>query len=122
MLAPQRRAHAAVRDPPDPARVAHGSAHRRRVRDAARDTAGRARYAEAVDRDSAAEKLARENEPETAPAGRSRPGARRRAARPEGVDARSQILNSPLARTVAGAVTRGLMGAMLGPTRRRPRY
>jgi hypothetical protein len=75
------------------------------------------RYAQAVDRDSAQEKLAR-REAEAAPA----PQAPARSARSAGdASTFSQILNSPLARTVAGAVTRGLMGAILGPTRRRRR-
>jgi DNA helicase HerA-like ATPase len=76
------------------------------------------RYAEAVDRDSAEEKLARrrqEAEPEP-----EAPARGRRAAQSD--SSLSQILNSPLARTVAGAVTRGLMGAILGPARRRRRY
>ena len=34
----------------------------------------------------------------------------------------AEALNSPLARTIAGTITRGLMGALLGPTRRRRRY
>jgi len=76
------------------------------------------RYAEAVDRDSAEEKLARrrqEAEPEA--------GAPARGGRAEPDDSSfARILNSPLARTVAGAVTRGLMGAILGPARRRRRY
>jgi hypothetical protein len=41
------------------------------------------------------------------------------------IDARppawSEILNSPLARTIANQVTRGLMGALLGPPPRRRR-
>jgi DNA helicase HerA-like ATPase len=76
------------------------------------------RYAEAVDRESAEEKLerrAREAEPAPeAPA--------RRGGRAEPRSGLSQVLNSPLARTVAGAITRGLMGAILGPARRRRRY
>ena len=75
------------------------------------------RYAEALDRDSAEEKLARERAPAAQPAAPTR-------GRGAGADRStfSQILNSPLARTVAGAVTRGLMGAILGPPRRRRRY
>ncbi len=76
------------------------------------------RYAEAVDRDSAEEKLAR-SEAEAAPV----PKAPARGARSVSeASTFSQILNSPLARSVAGAVTRSLMGAILGPARRRPRY
>ena len=74
------------------------------------------RYAEAVDRESAEEKLARRRQ-EAEPEAPARGG---RAARDD--SSFSQILNSPLARTVAGAVTRGLMGAILGPARRRRRY
>jgi len=33
-----------------------------------------------------------------------------------------QILRSPVTRTVAGAVTRGIMGALLGSRRTRRRY
>ena len=76
------------------------------------------RYAEAVDRDSAEEKLSRERrEAEPAPEAPARAG---RGTRDD--SSFSKILNSPLARTVAGAVTRGLMGAILGPARRRRRY
>jgi hypothetical protein len=76
------------------------------------------RYAEPVDRDSAEEKLSRQrSEAEPAPEAPARGG---RAPRDD--SSFSKILNSPLARTVAGAVTRGLMGAILGPARRRRRY
>ena len=45
---------------------------------------------------------------------------RRGAREPETFE---QILKSPLPRTVAGAVTRGLLGALLGiPSRRRRSY
>ena len=76
------------------------------------------RYAEAVDRDSAREKLER-REPQAAPEPRP-PDRGARGTQDSSTFA--QILRSPLARTVAGAVTRGLMGAILGPTRRGRRY
>jgi hypothetical protein len=76
------------------------------------------RYAQAVDRDSAEEKLARREAEAAQP-----PEAPARGARSGGdTSTFVQILNSPLARSVAGVVTRGLMGAILGPTRRRRRY
>jgi hypothetical protein len=78
------------------------------------------RYAEAVDRDSAEEKLARGREQRAAQQAAEPEEPRRGGAPPPGT--LGQILNSPLARTVAGAVTRGLMGAILGPARRRRRY
>jgi len=71
------------------------------------------RYATAVDSPSAAEKLAKPAA--TAPA--STPAA------PAGPSRIEEILRSPVARsvavTVAGALTRGIMGALLGPPRRR---
>jgi DNA helicase HerA-like ATPase len=79
------------------------------------------RYAEAVDRDSAEEKLTRQRE-QSEPVLKDAPPARGGGRAPQQVSSISQILNSPLARTVAGAVTRGLMGAILGPARRRRRY
>jgi hypothetical protein len=78
------------------------------------------RYAEAVDRDSAEEKLARQHE-QAAPETRAPERAGRGAPRAE-TPTLVKVLNSPLARTVAGVVTRGLMGAILGPARRRRRY
>jgi DNA helicase HerA-like ATPase len=78
------------------------------------------RYAEAVDRASAQEKLARAPAEAETRSGSETPA---RAGRPaSGATGLSQVLNSPLARTIAGAVTRGLMGAILGPARRRRRY
>jgi DNA helicase HerA-like ATPase len=97
-----------------------------------------ARYARAIDRDSAREMLARRMGPPRAeaphreereeheeiddrygePARPRRPRARER----EQGDGFSELLSSPLARTIAGQVTRGLMGALLGrPPRRRRR-
>ncbi|HEY0673525.1 MAG TPA: helicase HerA-like domain-containing protein [Longimicrobiales bacterium] len=81
-------------------------------------------YAQAVDRESARELLAKrletstaaaENREEAAPAPRAR--ARQEKSTIE------KIAASPLTRTVAGVVTRGLMGALLGkPPRRRRSY
>jgi hypothetical protein len=93
-----------------------------------------AEYARAVDRESARELLAARLVPaaDAAPAaggaGERPPGAP--VARPEpaprGVrqppSTLEQILKSPVTRTVAGAVTRGLLGALLGPPPRRRRY
>jgi hypothetical protein len=83
-------------------------------------------YAQAVDRDSAREMLGRRlavGETEGAEeAGVGEPVAQRRAVR-EPPSTLEQILKSPVTRTVAGAVTRGLLGALLGPPpRRRRRY
>jgi hypothetical protein len=89
------------------------------------------KYAEAIDRDSAREKLAARVVPvaaaEEAPgqSSQSQPSytpppaapAPRRAKEQPGAFA--QILKSPVARTVAGAITRGLMGALVGAPRRR---
>jgi hypothetical protein len=85
-------------------------------------------YAQAVDRESAREMLDHEAAP-TAPAPSSpdapAPAPTRsatRAAKPPPT-ALEQILKSPVTRTVAGQLTRGLLGALLGPPpRRRPRY
>ena len=85
-------------------------------------------YAKPVDRESAREMLAaRAAEAERtsandvsqgrAPAASTRT-VRSRATR-EPRSALEEALSSPLARTVAGVVTRGLMGALLGGTRRR---
>ena len=78
------------------------------------------KYAQAVDRESAEEKLAA-NKPVGVPdAGRARAGGRAPAEEPSRLE---MILKSPVARTVAttvaGAVARGLMGALLGSSRRR---
>jgi DNA helicase HerA-like ATPase len=74
------------------------------------------KYAQAVDRLSAHEKLAKPKAPEATapPAGSARPDD-------DGVSL-ADVLNSPLARTVANAFTRGVLGALIGPTRRRRRY
>jgi len=77
------------------------------------------KYRAAVNRESAAEKLearatAAASEPDAA--ARAAPGARAAKAPPSALE---EILSSPVTRTVAGALTRGLMGALLGPPRRR---
>lgn len=90
------------------------------------------RYAQPIDRESAREMLARRIVPDGAAHGRGggtgagggsppRPESRRAPAR-EAPGMFEQILKSPVTRTVAGAVTRGIMGALLGPPRRRRRY
>ena len=88
-------------------------------------------YGRAVDRESARELLAKRmapaaaaSAPPSAPHGNEAPRAERAPARAgkEPPSAFEQILKSPVARTVAGAVTRGLLGALLGsPPRRRRR-
>jgi DNA helicase HerA-like ATPase len=76
------------------------------------------RYATAIDRESAEERLAARRSPAaSAPAA---PGRGRRPAK-EAPSTLEQVLRSPVTRTVAGAVARGIMGALLGP-RRRTRY
>jgi len=85
------------------------------------------RYAQAIDRDSAREMLARRMAPEPEPA-RPSPGGgwdvqtpptpRRTGKEPPST--MEQILKSSVTRTVAREVTRGLLGALLGtPSRRR---
>ena len=88
-------------------------------------------YAQAIDRESAREKLAARVNPASmpqqetsardsgvsgAPPVPASPAARRGK---ESAGAFEQIMKSPVARTVAGAITRGLMGALLGSPRRR---
>ena len=77
-----------------------------------------------MNRDSAAEKLARQDAPKSAPAEHDDTPVRKGGAHAaEDVGATiAEALNSPLARTIAGTITRGLMGALLGPTRSRRRY
>src|SRR6185503_13771413 len=89
------------------------------------------KYAQDIDRESAREKLAARVVPGAAP-GSSQPGdsgqsyapppaasaqSRRTTKQPPGT--LEQIMKSPVTRTVAGAITRGLMGALLGSPRRR---
>ncbi len=80
------------------------------------------KYAQAVDRQSAREML------EAKAASVQQAGVTQAAAAPSAPAARAakappttfeQILKSPVTRTVAGAVTRGIMGALLGSSRRR---
>lgn len=92
------------------------------------------RYAQTIDRDSAHEMLARrmapanrgrevddDDEVDTEAYGEpERPRRKTRSTSDEGNEW-GDILNSPLARTIAGQVTRGLMGALLGSPRRRRR-
>ena len=78
-------------------------------------------YAKAVDRESAREML--EKRAASVPAEEEEEAAPPARAAKEPPSALLQVLKSPLARTVAGAVTRGIMGALLGGvTRRRRRY
>jgi DNA helicase HerA-like ATPase len=83
-------------------------------------------YATAIDRESARELLAARMAPVAAGGGDDAEAATparasRAAARPQPTTL-DQVLKSPLTRTIAGAVTRGLMGALLGsPPRRRRR-
>jgi uncharacterized protein len=90
-------------------------------------------YATAVDRDSAHEMLTRRMKPPPAapaPSGRApspeinddygTPEAPPAEPPPDSGSSWSDILNSPVARTIATQVTRGLMGALLGAPRRRP--
>jgi len=90
-------------------------------------------YAQAVDRESARELLAKRmapaaaaSAPTSASQGNDAPRAERAPARAgkEPPSAFEQILKSAVVRTVAGAVTRGLLGALLGapPRRRRRTY
>ena len=89
------------------------------------------KYAQDIDRESAREKLAARVVPGAA-SGSSQPvdsgqsyapppaasaQSRRTTKQPPGT--LEQIMKSPVTRTVAGAITRGLMGALLGSPRRR---
>jgi len=84
------------------------------------------KYAQDIDRESAREKLAARVVPGAAPqpadsgSSYSPPQSaptRRAAKEPPGT--LEQIMKSPVTRTVAGVITRGLMGALLGSPRRR---
>jgi uncharacterized protein len=85
-------------------------------------------YAQAVDRESARELLARRIEAAQAQAAQDAPAERAEVPKPRGrvreeKSTLEKVANSPLTRTIAGAVTRGLMGALLGkPPRRRRSY
>ena len=83
------------------------------------------KYAQAIDRESAREKLAARIVPgaaapgdagAAAPPASAAPQARRAGTEPPGT--LEQIMKSPVTRTVAGAITRGLMGALRGTARR----
>jgi DNA helicase HerA-like ATPase len=79
------------------------------------------KYAVAVNPESAAEKLAARSAASAPPAGGAQPSeaaARSAKAEPSTFE---QILRSPVTRTVAGVVARGLMDALLGTRRRRSR-
>jgi DNA double-strand break repair helicase HerA and related ATPase len=77
------------------------------------------KYAKAVDRESAREVLA--GKAEAAGSGHTAPPAARgtTATVNEGPSTFEKILKSPLTRSIASQLTRSLMGALLGPTRRR---
>lgn len=88
------------------------------------------KYSQDIDRESAREMLAARVAPAAksqpdAEAGEASPRATPSAAAPparrgkEPPGALEQMMKSPVARTVAGAITRGLMGALLGSPRRR---
>lgn len=73
------------------------------------------KYAQSVDRESARERLAARVEASPAPTD-TKPVARAPREDPTALD---KVLKSPVARTVAGVVARGLMGALLGSRARR---
>jgi hypothetical protein len=73
------------------------------------------KYREAVNPESAEEKLTK-----AAPEAGEKPAAGRAAKEPPSLI--EQVLRSPVTRTVAGQITRGLMGALLGSAPRRRRY
>ncbi len=75
------------------------------------------KYAQDIDRESAREKLAARVTPDAAPQSSQSAPAPRGGKEPPG--AFEQIMKSPVTRTVAGVITRGLMGALLGSPRRR---
>ena len=70
-------------------------------------------YAAAIDRDSARERLAARAGAESGAGGQTdAPVSRGREEKDAGTSI-GDMLNSPLARTIAGTLTRGLMGALL---------
>jgi DNA helicase HerA-like ATPase len=81
------------------------------------------RYAAAVDRESAYEILGARLEAGEAPTapGPAAPPAKPAAPAKKTASAWTEALRSPVARTIANQVTRGLMGALLGPPPRRRR-
>jgi DNA double-strand break repair helicase HerA and related ATPase len=81
------------------------------------------KYATPIDRESAREKLAAKAAPAVAAsedAGATPAAPAARGGKPP-LTTFQEILKSPVTRTVAGAVTRGLMGALLGSASRRKR-
>jgi DNA helicase HerA-like ATPase len=79
-------------------------------------------YAQAVDRESAREMLAARLVKSRAEAVESEASAKPRKTAKEPPSALENVLKSPLTRSVASQITRGLMGALLGtPPRRRRR-
>ena len=93
----------------------------------------RAKYAEAIDRDSARERLAakldagaKQAEREERPAdehvdypGRSKPRARKRASRPQPTGGLQDALGSPLAKQLMRTATREIVRGVFGVGRRR---
>jgi len=78
-------------------------------------------YAQAIDRESAREMLAARMAGRADDAADEKPAPRR--AGPSAPSAFEEVLRSPLTRSIATTVTRGLLGALLGPPpRRRRRY
>jgi hypothetical protein len=86
------------------------------------------KYAQSEDRESARERLAARVAPQVAggqtgdglqAGGPTEPSAAPRRGVKEPPSTFEQIMKSPVTRTVAGAVTRGIMGALLGSPRRR---
>ena len=73
------------------------------------------KYATDVDRESARESLARRVQ-QAEPVASAPASTRARKPPPTVLE---QVLKSPTTRTIAGAVTRGIMGALLGGRRRR---
>jgi hypothetical protein len=79
------------------------------------------KYAKAIDRESAREMLHAKSAPanEEADAETEAPAPRRGRPAKEEPSTFERVLKSPLARSVANQLTRSVMGALLGPTRRR---
>jgi hypothetical protein len=80
------------------------------------------RYATAVDRESAYEILGQRLEPGETPAAPAPTAHAPKPAKEKKTESSwTEALRSPVARTIANQVTRGLMGALLGPPPRRRR-
>src|SRR4029079_3123466 len=82
------------------------------------------KYAQPIDRESAREKLAARVSPQAMPqpgpsSSESSPQSQPHRAGKEPPSTFDHIMKSPVTRTVAGAITRGLMGALLGSRSRR---